>query len=268
MRRWIRGGLGVSAVVIVAGVMGKAIADGIPTMTPLTYSGVLQSSAGAPVTAQQSMQLTLWDDATANASMNQRCVTPTQNVTPDPQGRFQIVLDQACFEAVRANPNLWVQLQIGATVLPRSKLGAVPYAVESGKAVRTVVSSTTASSTAFGVLCGATPNTTGAVTAMGGALTGWRATKFLCEQACSSRTAHICGYNELVTSVSLGIVSPAGQGWIAHATGDTLVSGPVNRDCVGYTNGLASQAGSTFSPGSSTGNPAGCGNALPVLCCD
>jgi microcystin-dependent protein len=128
-------GLGVLAGLLVVGVVGKAVADGIPTVTPLTYSGVLQNSAGAPVTTAQAMQLTLWDDASANAAANQKCVTPTQTITPDAQGRFQVLLDQACLDAVRNHPNLWVQLQVGAVVLPRSKLGVVPFSVESGRAV-------------------------------------------------------------------------------------------------------------------------------------
>lgn len=134
MKERLRLGVGLAALVL-SGVVGKAIADGIPTATPLTYSGVLQNSAGTPVTTAQSMQVTLWDDPSATTSMNQRCVTPTQNVTPDAQGRFQALLDQACLDAVRGNPNLWVQLQVGAVVMPRTKLGAVPYSVESGRAV-------------------------------------------------------------------------------------------------------------------------------------
>jgi microcystin-dependent protein len=124
-----------ASLVVMLIAAGFAFADGVPTVTPLTYSGVLQNSAGAPVTTAQALQLTLWDDATANASANQKCVTPTQSITPDSQGRFQVLLDQACYDAVRANPNLWVQLQVGAVVMPRVKLGAVPYAVESGRAV-------------------------------------------------------------------------------------------------------------------------------------
>lgn len=124
-----------ACVIILVGVAGLADADGIPSTTPLTYSGVLQNSAGAPVTTMQAIQLTLWDDPSVNTSANQKCITPTQSVTPDGQGRFQVVLDQACLDAVRGNANLWVQLQIGAVVMPRTKLGAVPYAVESGRAV-------------------------------------------------------------------------------------------------------------------------------------
>jgi hypothetical protein len=130
------GRLGLAASCgLAALVAGLAVADGIPTMTPLTYSGVLQNSAGIPVTGSQAMQLTLWDDATANASVNQKCVTPTQNVALDGQGRFVIVLDQACFTAVRENANLWVQIQTGAVVLPRVKLTATPYSVAAGNGV-------------------------------------------------------------------------------------------------------------------------------------
>jgi hypothetical protein len=255
--------------VLAALVAGLAVADGIPTMTPLTYSGVLQNSAGAPVTAQQSMQLTLWDDATANGSVNQKCVTPTQNVTPDSQGRFQIVLDQACFDAVRSNRNLWVQVQVGATVLPRSKLGAVPYAVEAGRAERQLLSGPSGSQTVFGRYCGATAAVNGGVTVVGvdgGMLDGYRAVYRLCRQACTSQTAHMCTVYEANANSALGVSMPTG--WI---NGGGVVGSP-NQDCNSWGSPTAASgtiwdsnfAGSGFAlPGSAT-----CSQPWPIICCD
>lgn len=246
---------------------GLAIADGIPTVTPLTYSGVLQSSSGAPVTTAQSIQLTLWDDSTANASGNQKCVTPTQSITPDPQGRFQIVLDQACLGAVRSNPDLWVQLQVGSIVLPRSKIGAVPFAVESGRASRTVLSNAGRATTQGGLYCGATAQVNGAFTAAGGTLTGYRAAKLLCEQACVSPTAHHCSPSEIVVSHALGL-SP-GTGWLSSAQSASFQAF-VSRDCDGFSNGTNAVAGTIWftQPSAPRIDSNACGASIALLCCD
>jgi hypothetical protein len=39
---------------------------------------------------------------------------------------------------VHANPNVWVEVSVGGAALPRSKLGAVPYAVEADTASNAV----------------------------------------------------------------------------------------------------------------------------------
>ena len=207
--------LALMTAAVALGLVGKAIADGIPTVTPLTYTGVLQNSNGTAVTTQRPMQLTLWDDATANASVNQKCVTPTQNVTPDAQGRFQVQLDQACFDAVKANPNLWVQLEVGGMTLPRTKIGAVPYAVEAGRSTRQVISHAGKKRTVFGQYCGATAGVNGAVTASGGTIVGYPATKLLCEQTCSTATAHLCSGQEVTASLEIGLSPP--KGWVSSS---------------------------------------------------
>jgi hypothetical protein len=109
-------------------------ADGIPTTEPLAYSGVLLNSVGTPVTSAVSARLSLWDDQTATLSANKKCETSVPTLTPDSGGRFRIVLDPTCLPAVKTNPNLWVQIEIGTSALPRTKLGAVPYAVEADRA--------------------------------------------------------------------------------------------------------------------------------------
>ncbi|MBL8952344.1 MAG: hypothetical protein JNK82_16310 [Myxococcaceae bacterium] len=270
------------AALVVAAVAVKVWADGIPTQTPLAYSGVLQDSVGNPITTPQSIQLTLWDDASANASLNQKCSTPTQSVTPDSQGRFRIVLDQACFGAVQASPNLWVQLQVGATVLPRSKLNAVPYAVEAGKATRVVVTMGTAGAdggvrtTVDGVYCGAAANTNGAFTAQAGSLTGLRAGKFLCEQACSSPTAHMCGSSEALRSHELGGSLP--NGWLKGGWGTSFSLGGATSqqfDCYGWTVGPMAawpggylQLGATWDSSNRSISNDYCNSTIPILCCD
>jgi hypothetical protein len=51
-------------------------------------------------------------------------------------GAFQVVLPAACTTAIHANGDLWVEVFVDGTTLGRTKLGAVPYAVEADHAVR------------------------------------------------------------------------------------------------------------------------------------
>jgi hypothetical protein len=122
--------IGCSVILVAA----FGLADGIPTTEPLAYSGVLLNSVGAPVTSGVNVRLSLFDDRTGNLATNKKCETLTQSVTPDSQGRFSVVLDPTCLPAVKANPNLWVQVEVNGALLPRSKLTAVPYAVEADRA--------------------------------------------------------------------------------------------------------------------------------------
>ena len=262
--------LALSALVV-CGV--KVWADGIPTVTPLAYSGVLQDSVGNPISTAQSIQLTLWDDAAANSSANQKCTTPTQSVTPDSQGRFRIVLDQGCFDAVRTNPNLWVQLQVGSTVLPRNKLNAVPYAIEAAKAGRVVLGANGTSFTTDGLYCGASANQTGAWTASAGALVGYRAAKLLCEQTCSSRTAHACSANEAMMSHVARLSLPS-ISWLAAPGASVHTEGGVNptfvpkNDCAGHTVSDPNIVGSTWLPSPGMAGTGYCNDSLPIACCD
>jgi hypothetical protein len=117
-------------------------AAGIPTTEPLYYSGTLEDN-GAPVTGSRDVTLRLWDDATDPATLHKKCETSSPTTTFD-NGRFRIPLDATCQGAIAANPNLWVEVVVGATSLGRKKVGAVPYAVEAQSAV-TATTATTAS---------------------------------------------------------------------------------------------------------------------------
>lgn len=258
--------LAACLLAVVAGVTVRAWAEGIPTQTPLVYSGVLQTTAGAPITTAQSIQLSLWDDSAATAGANQKCVTATQSITPDAQGRFRITLDQQCLSAVRSAPNLWVQLQVGATVLPRTKLNAVPYAVEAGSASRVVVGDGGVRTTVDGVFCGTTASVTGAVTAAGG-LTGYRAAKRLCEQSCGSATAHHCTGVEIVRSQVLGMTNGMPEGWIMQGHYALFGTTTPFDDCAGFTDGSATPVGAT-GMASGPGNVRACPQSFPLLCCD
>jgi hypothetical protein len=122
----------LALIAATAGWLRDSIADGIAVSDPLYYAGSLQES-GTPVTGARAFTLILWDSETATASSNNKCQT-TAPTAPVTNGRFRIALDPACTAEIKANPDLWIEVIVGATSLGRKKLGAVPYAVEAQRA--------------------------------------------------------------------------------------------------------------------------------------
>ena len=121
-----------AALACVAGLgcrAGRSPAGGAPTATPLSYGGVLDVG-GVPVEGMRSITVRLWDAATGGTAAC-TTVSPTTAVAA---GRWRVTLDDACAAAARANPNLWAEVIVDATTFPRAKVGAVPYALEAGRA--------------------------------------------------------------------------------------------------------------------------------------
>jgi hypothetical protein len=110
--------------------MKRAEAEGIPSAPALHYSGTLVEN-GVPVSAVKNMGVSLWTAESAGSMVCERMRAPVEVQA----GRFRIALD-ACLTGVRANQNLWVQVDVdgSSSSLPRRKLGAVPYAVEAERA--------------------------------------------------------------------------------------------------------------------------------------
>jgi hypothetical protein len=111
----------------------RAGAGGIPATGALVYSGVLEDANGAPITGSKEIRLDLYEAATAGTV---QC-TVTQTVALA-GGHFQIPLPDTCTQAVQARPDLWIQVTVGGESLGRTKLGAVPYAVEAASASNAV----------------------------------------------------------------------------------------------------------------------------------
>jgi len=118
-----------SLVGVVAYRVGRARADGVPTASPLYYGGVLDDG-GRPVEGMRNVTIRLWDMASGGTAT---CTTVAPN-TPFAAGRFRVEMDPACAAAVRTNPNLWAEVLVDSTTFARTKLGAVPYALEAGRA--------------------------------------------------------------------------------------------------------------------------------------
>ena len=122
---------GIAAVVLVAlGYALRAAASGIPAANALTYAGVLEDANG-PVNATHNVQIALFDAAMAGNSL---CQSTTLTL-PIVDGHFSVQLPDACTAAVGANANVWADVLVDGSDTGRTKLGAVPYAVEANHAV-------------------------------------------------------------------------------------------------------------------------------------
>jgi hypothetical protein len=110
---------------------GRARAAHIPATEPLVYSGALTDAAGAPLSGTRNIQLAIWDQATLGSS---QCATAPTSVTLSAGGTFQLPLPDACIAVVHDKSDLWLEVIVDNVPLGRSKLGAVPFAVEADTA--------------------------------------------------------------------------------------------------------------------------------------
>jgi len=129
---------GIATLVVTCGLtvsyrLGRAHADGIAAVTPMYYSGTLQDAAGNAITGTHNLQLNFWNDAASTSSTNLLCTTMAAG-TMITNGRFRVPIDSTCTPVVHSTPDLWLDVQVDGASLGRSKIGAVPFAVEAGRA--------------------------------------------------------------------------------------------------------------------------------------
>lgn len=128
--RFTKPGLALLAVCAAAFLTGRATATGIPSGDDaLVYSGTLSDAAGTAVSKPTQVRAGLFAGAKGGTA---RCETAPV-LTAEKTGRFEIPLGAACVKAVHDDPLLYVEVIVGSTqqtVMPRTKLTAVPYAVE------------------------------------------------------------------------------------------------------------------------------------------
>lgn len=125
--------VGVAGSMLASGyLVGSALADGVPTQSDelLYYSGELDENS-SPYTGTKDIEVSLWDVASGGAVP--LCAT-TVPETPVTAGHFRVALADACVQAIHDNPDTWVQVAVDGTNLGRSKVGAVPYALEAARA--------------------------------------------------------------------------------------------------------------------------------------
>ncbi|HMA92823.1 MAG TPA: H-type lectin domain-containing protein, partial [Polyangiaceae bacterium] len=108
-------------------------AAGVPKAAALTYSGTLAMHDGKAVDGSRNIGLSIFDAQSNGTSVCQVMSGPI-SVS---EGHFQIALPEPCAAAAKANADLWVDVQVEGASVGRTKLGAVPYALESGHATST-----------------------------------------------------------------------------------------------------------------------------------
>lgn len=136
MRRWcLRHGFSAIACAYGVGltlwIVTRALAGGAPE-AGLRYTGTLTDAAGEAVSGRRSLQLQVWDRASAGTL---RCSVGPSDQTLQ-AGRVNIELPAECSAAVHDTPDLWVEVSVDGTSLGRTKLGSVPYALEAQHAAR------------------------------------------------------------------------------------------------------------------------------------
>ncbi len=120
--------------------VSRVRAAGIPAMAALTYSGTLTDLSGAPLTGSKNVLLQLYAMATGGTAL---CASTPTSVTLV-SGTFQVPLGDDCVDVIHANPDLWIDVLIDGASIGRSKLGAVPYAVEADTAQHAASANTAA----------------------------------------------------------------------------------------------------------------------------
>lgn len=132
MRTTIRNLLLAGALVAGGIFAGHAIASGVPSTSPLTWSGVVTDDAGKPYAKAVPVTVAFYDGQNATTAACTSATVQAQAGT----GYFEVVLPAECVKAVHDSADLWSEMTVGdgKTVLPRSRVGAVPYALEAGVA--------------------------------------------------------------------------------------------------------------------------------------
>jgi hypothetical protein len=106
-------------------VVSLAVVAQGPAAPALTYSGFLEDS-GLPVTGMRLIRVSLFGAQSGGAVL---CQVPQAQVEVS-NGHFQVGLNQtSCDEAIQTRDETWLEVQVGTVVFPRTRIGAVPYAL-------------------------------------------------------------------------------------------------------------------------------------------
>jgi hypothetical protein len=124
---WL-GGAALAASALTFGAV-RARAAGIPAVELLTYTGYLEDPDGAPVAGKVAVAVEVWTAVADGTKVCEAVVDELELVS----GRFQVALP-ACEAVVKKTPELWVEVRVDGVTLGRTKLGAVPFAIEAGHA--------------------------------------------------------------------------------------------------------------------------------------
>lgn len=121
---------------VFAGYGLRVYAEGAPTQQPVFYAGMIEAN-GKPATGLHSIAMALYE---AQAGGGPLCTSESTKV-PVEAGRFRVEVSADCVASMRARGDVWAALKFtGPDGVPhelpeRSKLGAVPYAMEAQHSV-------------------------------------------------------------------------------------------------------------------------------------
>jgi hypothetical protein len=111
--------------------LGRSWASGVPASDALVYSGALEGPDGEAVSGEP-IVIRFWSPG----GNQPRCEADDPTRVRWTGGRFSVALPATCADAVHAEPNLEVEVLIGAerASLGRVPISAVPYALEAARA--------------------------------------------------------------------------------------------------------------------------------------
>ena len=117
----------LSALIVLCSV---SVGHSIPKL--INYQGILEDAGGNPVTTTTSVIFAIWDDPAAGDSL----WSETQSVTPDAEGRFNVLLGSVSSIPVSAlavnAAYLSMKVDADAEMAPRTQLVSVAYAYRPG----------------------------------------------------------------------------------------------------------------------------------------
>jgi hypothetical protein len=116
---------------VIAMLVGRALAGGIPSAA-LHYAGKLEDDSGHALGGEHAIQINFWDSDEAQDTP--LCQTASETVKLA-GGRFSLTLPERCTDAIKEHPNVEVELLLNGVPTAKRKLGAVPFAIESGHAL-------------------------------------------------------------------------------------------------------------------------------------
>ncbi|MDB4976809.1 MAG: hypothetical protein JWN48_5150 [Myxococcaceae bacterium] len=120
------------AAALLAGYGLHAYAQDNSASEPLFYGGTVSNKDGTPLEGSHAVTLRLFGQETGGSSV---CATPQLKVDFT-AGRFRIELPSGaggCSEAI-ASTSVWTELTVDTETMPRSRVGAVPFAVRANTA--------------------------------------------------------------------------------------------------------------------------------------
>ncbi|MBI5487655.1 MAG: SUMF1/EgtB/PvdO family nonheme iron enzyme [Deltaproteobacteria bacterium] len=117
-RRDSSGGAGRVTVSILAAMLLVRSADlaaqAGDASAPVNFHGTIEEG-GAPVTGARDVTLRVYDAASGGTVL---CTTAGPGTTVT-DGRFQVPLARTCLEPLRTHADVWVEVQVGATIMPQ-----------------------------------------------------------------------------------------------------------------------------------------------------